>query len=412
MDITDKEERKLKKNKISLMRNPKFALWSGIMMVGKTTVDDDFPTACTDGRDEIYGRGLIKMLPDKELCFVILHENLHKAFRHLTTWVKLWEEDKRLTNEACDYVINLMLVDMDPNEQWIAFPKKPDGTLMGLLDTRFKGMHTKQVFDILKKEKEEGGGGEDGEPGGGDGDGDGDGGGFDEHDWKGAKELTAEEKKELEKEIDRGLRQGKVAADKAGNNAGNMNRELEDLLHPAVDWKEVLREFVSAMCAGKDTSSWRRVNRRFISQGIYLPSLVSERVAHIVVGADTSGSIQGLILTRFLTEVKSVCDIAHPEKLDLIYWDAAVAGHEVYGADGASLDSLITSTKPVGGGGTDPRCMMRYLKAENINPDCIIMLTDGEIPDWGNDWTAPILWVVVNKRDIQSPVGKTVMLNE
>jgi predicted metal-dependent peptidase len=131
-----------------------------------------------------------------------------------------------------------------------------------------------------------------------------------------------------------------------------------------------------------------------------------------VVGADTSGSIQGPILTKFLSEVKGVCDMVSPEKLDLIYWDSGVAGHEIYGDGGIPLDLLVSSTKPRGGGGTDPRCMMRYLKAENITPDCIIMLTDGEIPNWGDEWNAPILWVVVNRRDIQAPVGKTVMLNE
>lgn len=403
MDIIDKEERKLKKCKISLMRNPKFVLWSGIMMVGKTEIVDDFPTACTNGRDEIYGRKFIEQLTDKQLSFVILHENLHKAFRHMTTWQKLWVVDRQLANQACDYVINLMLVNMDPGEQWISFPKKDNGELLGLLDHRFKGMHTKQVFDILKQEQESGGGkGE-----GGDG-----GDGFDEHDWEGAQELSDEEKKELEKEIDRAIRQGKVAEQRAGNKAGDMNRELEDLLHPKVDWKEVLQEFVTSTCSGMDNSSWRKVNRRYLSQGIYLPAHISERVGHVVIGVDTSGSIQGPILTKFLSEVKGVCDVVTPEKLDLIYWDYDVAGHEVYGVDGLPLDALVSSTKPRGGGGTDPRCMERLLNKDNIKPDCIIMLTDGEIPNWGSEWNAPILWVVVNSRNIQAPVGKTVMLND
>jgi predicted metal-dependent peptidase len=304
---------------------------------------------------------------------------------------------------ACDYVINLMLVDMDPNEKFIAFPRDKDGKLRGLLDKRFKGMHTKQVFDILKQEKKEGGD---------KGEGDGDGEGFDEHGWEGAKELSEEEKKELEKDIDQALRQGKIAAERAGNKAGTGNRELEDLLNPKVDWKEALQEFTKQSCSGNEDTSWRRPNRRFVSQDVYLPSRISTRVGHVVVGADTSGSIQGPILTKFLSEVKGVCDMVNPGRLDLIYWDAGVAGHEIYGEGGIPLDSLVSSTKPRGGGGTDPRCMMRYLKAENITPDCIIMLTDGEIPNWGDEWNAPILWVVVNSRDIQAPVGKTVMLNE
>ena len=50
------EERKLQKAKITLMRNPKFALLQGVMMVGRTSVVDDIPTASTNGRDEKYGR--------------------------------------------------------------------------------------------------------------------------------------------------------------------------------------------------------------------------------------------------------------------------------------------------------------------------------------------------------------------
>jgi len=398
MDL-QKAERKLKKVKIDLMRNPKFALWSGIMMVGKTSVVEGIPTACTNGRDEMYGLEFITKLDHKTLGFIILHENLHKAFRHLTTWAKLYKEDPKLANMACDYVINLMLVDMDVGETVIAFPRHEDGSRMGLYDPRFKGMHTKQVFDILKQEKEEGGeGGKGGE-------------GFDDHDWEGAAEISGEDKKELEREIDQALRQGIIADQKMnGKGAGGLSRELGDLLQPQIDWREALREFVSSFCNAKDTSSWRRVNRRMLAQDVYMPSLVGEKVGHIVIGIDTSGSIGAQELNTFLSEVKSIVDDVHPDALDLIYWDGDVAAHEVY--DMATMSNLVSSTKPMGGGGTDPTCMMRYLKEKNIKPECIIQLTDGYISNWGDQWEAPILWVITesnyNSNKIVSPVGKTV----
>ena len=101
-EAKDKEERRLKKIKINIMRNPKFALWSGLMTVGKTSVTDSIfvPTACTNGRDEIYGREFVKRLDDKELTFVMMHETMHKAYRHLTTWTKLQKENALLTNMA------------------------------------------------------------------------------------------------------------------------------------------------------------------------------------------------------------------------------------------------------------------------------------------------------------------------
>lgn len=407
----DKDERKLKKVKISLMRNPKFALWSGIMMVGKTVLDDNVPTAMTDGRDEWYGREFVNKLPEKQLGFVVLHENMHKALRHLTTWRKLYAEDPKLANIACDHVINLMIVESDPNEQFVEFPKywegENKGERMGCYDLKYKGMNAKQVFDILKQQQQDGGGDGGGSGGGGDKS-------FDDHDWDGAKDMSKDEQQELEREIDQAIRQGVIAQQKAiGSASGNMHRELGDLLDPQVDWREVLREFVSAICNNKDTSSWRRVNRRFLGSDTYMPTMIGERVGSLAIGIDTSGSISGREINRFLSEVKSIAEDVHPEKIDLIYWDSAVAAHETY--DEGDMANLVSSTKPMGGGGTDPRAMMQYMKEKNISPECIIMLTDGEIYDWGNEWEAPIMWVICNNyrgSSITAPVGKTVHIKD
>ena len=395
--VKDKEERRLSKVKISIMRNPKFALWSGLMTVGKTSVVEDIPSACTNGRDEQYGREFIKKLDDKELAFVVLHETLHKAYRHMTTWKRLHDEDHRLANLACDYVINLQLVDMDKDELLLAMPKRPDGKPLGAIDERFRGMNAKQIFDILKEEQEEGGGG------GGEG--------FDEHDWEGASSLSEEDKKQLEKEVDQAIRQGIIAEQKVvGKGGGRMGRDLADLVEPKVDWREVLREFVKATCNAKDTSSWRRVNRRYLSSDIYMPSLIGERVGHLVIGIDTSGSVGNAELAEFLSEVQSIAKDVHPDKVDLIYWDGEVAGHEEYSA--SQVDSIIDSTKPAGGGGTDPTCVMEYMKEKAIKPEAIIMLTDGYIGNWGDEWNAPILWTIVGNNRNYAPVGKTIHVKD
>lgn len=410
----DKVERKLKKNKIAIMRDPRFALWSGIMMVGKTHILDEIPTAATNGRDEFYGRGFVKSMPDKQLRFVILHENLHKAYRHLTLWRKLYNENPRLANMACDYVINLQAVDYDPNEEFMEFPRNPDGSRLGLYDTRFRGMNTKQVFDILKQEQKANGKGQGQGKGEGDGQGQGDGDNFDSHDWEGAGELSEKEQKDLEREIDQAIRQGQIAQAKAiGSKAGGLNRELGDLLDPKVNWRDMLREFVSSTCNNKDMSSWRRVNRRFIGADIYMPTLIGERVGRIAIGIDTSGSISGPELSAFLSEVHAICTVVRPEKIDLIYWDSRVASHEVY--DDGNLDTLVYSTKPKGGGGTDPTSMMKYLKDENLKPECIIMFTDGEIYDWGSEWEVPIMWAIKNgyrSSSIYAPIGKTIHIDD
>ena len=390
-------ERRLKKTVIELLRDPTFADMAGIFMLGTKSIVEDMPTAATNGRDEWYGRAFTDTLADKELAFVVVHESYHKMLRHLTTWERLHREDPQLANMACDYVINLAIMKRDPTGVMVKMPVK-NGKVIGLLDLRFDNMNAKQVFDILKQEKKDGGGRLPN---------DGDGAGLDEHDWEGAKKLSKEEQDQLGKEIDQAIRQGQIAAQKMhGKGGGNAMRELDELLEPKVDWREQLRDFVSAICAGRDQSSWRKYNRRYLAQDVYMPSMVSDTVGHMVWGIDASGStFEGPELTRFLTEAKEIAERVNPNKVDLIYWDGAVAGHEVY--DSFTLPDMINSTKPKGGGGTDPTCVERYLKEKKITPECIIMLTDGYLSNWGN-WDVPILWCVCGGNKVVAPVGKTI----
>jgi predicted metal-dependent peptidase len=197
----------------------------------------------------------------------------------------------------------------------------------------------------------------------------------------------------------------------AGSGAGGIDRALEELLEPKIDWREVLREFVKSTCSAKDKSSWRKVNRRFLSTGVYMPSLIGEKVGHIVIGVDTSGSVGDAELAEFLSEVKGIAEEVNPEKVDLIYWDSEVAAHEEYEANNVS--SIIASTRPAGGGGTSPSCVSTHLKYKNIKPECVIMLTDGYVGgDWGNEWTAPVLWCIVGGNTDVAPNGKTIHIKD
>ena len=396
------EERRLQKAKISLMRNEKFALFAGVLMVGRTFVKDDIPTACTNGRDELYGREFVKKLRDNELAFVVLHEAMHKAYRHLTTWKKLHDENHMLANAACDYVINLELRDLDPEGRFISMPVFREGEhrgkVMGLIDEKYRGLNSKQVFDLLKEEH--------GDDGGGLGD------GFDEHDWDGAQDLSDEDKEKLARDIDQAMRQGLMAQQKlAGRGTGGMSRDLAELMQPKIDWREVLREFVKTTCRARDASSWRRVNRRFLSGDTYMPSLIGERVGHLVVAVDTSGSVGVNELKDFLSEVKGIAEEVNPEKVDLLYWDSSIAGHEEY--TDTNVSNIIASTKPRGGGGTSPSCITKYLEEKHIEPECCIVLTDGHVGnDWGGNWPSPVLWVIVGGNDVMAAKGKTVHVKD
>ena len=106
-------------------------------------------------------------------------------------------------------------------------------------------------------------------------------------------------------------------------------------------------------------------------------------------------------------EVKKICDTVKPEGIDLLYWDTRVCQHEKYEQD--QLDNLISSTKPRGGGGTDPQCIVEYMGKKKIKAECAVILTDGYVGSWGEGWTCPTLWGITT--DVTSEIGKTVRVN-
>ena len=390
-------EQRLQKAVVDIMANPKYIALAGLLMIGEREVvsmvdiidgEPKVPTAMTNGRDEWYCREFCESLNDAELRFLILHENYHKLYKHMITWQHLYKEDGDRANKACDYVINVKLVDDNKD----GFATMTGQLTKGCFNEKYRGWDTARVYKSLPSTPEGG----DGQ--GGDGVGD----CLDVHDWDGAKELTTQEKNELARDIDEAIRQGALVAGKVGNGA---DRELTELLKPQIDWRKVLRDFVTDTCKGNDFSTWQRPNRRFIASDIYMPTGITERVEGIVVGGDMSGSIGDHEQAVILTEVKSITDTVKPSWLRMLYWDTEVVGDEKY--EMHELDNFVQSTKPVGGGGTDPSCVPEYLTTHKITPQCVIMITDGYVGSWGK-WSHPVLWVIIDNDNAHPPVGKYI----
>ena len=411
-------EQRLEKAVVDIMNCERYVPLAGVLLIAERVVIDADMTACTDGRDELYGRAFVESLTDAELRFLILHETYHRLYRHITTWKHLWDENNQLANISCDLVINAKLVDDNP-DGFATMPKD------GVYDPQYLGWDSARVFISLKKEQDtpeeppepprgEGGeGSRDSEcPPGEGGSGSGKSlkelldneGKLDDHDWEGGKEMSQEEQEQLERDVDQALRQGAMAAGKMGM---NVDADIKDMLAPKVDWREVLREFVTSTCSGSDYSTYARPNRRYLASGIYMPSGISETVEVLVAAPDASGSCWA-VLPQWVAEVKRIAEVIKPKKLIVLYWDTEVERIETY--DLRDMDNPDIQTKPKGGGGTEIECVPKWLADNNIKPTACVVLTDGYLSGGWGQWTCPLLWCFVNNKSANPPTGKRVFI--
>ena len=122
-------------------------------------------------------------------------------------------------------------------------------------------------------------------------------------------------------------------------------------------------------------------------------SRYDEAVKSILFACDTSGSIGAEDLREVLSEVQGCLEVVKPETVDVIYWDTAVARHEHY--VGADVSTVMSSTKPEGGGGTAPSCVVPFCRSRRIEPSVAIWLSDGYVGgDWAEDLGVPSVWVI------------------
>lgn len=416
----DKQEERLKRSHVYLLKHPKTAGLGGIILMGKSEVVDNHPTAYTDGINKKYGREFLAKCKDEEINGLVMHENGHVFYRHVTHHKKIFRENAKLANIAADFVVNDMIVLFDDPK--IALPPG------ALWHDMFRNMSVIQVYNFLKQRKKElEEEGEGGQGGGQDQDQDqnndspqgekqdkrtdidkvlrnlNDYDSLDEHDIEG----TPLDEKDIGEKIDKALREGGLLAGILG---GNKNRVIDELLEPVVDWREALAEFVLAICNGKSEYSWKRFNNRQVANDFYLPTVISETVGEIVVAIDTSGSIGGPELTAFASELVSICEMVSPEKVRVLWWDTEVHGEQVFTGN---YDGLAHMLKPVGGGGTHVSSVSEYLIKKNVNPECVIVFTDGYTENdiaWNHK--SPLLWLITQNKGLNVPTGKKVYMKE
>lgn len=419
-----KQMRDLSRIHIDLMNHRETCLFGGVIMRGDNTIvyDGSIPTACTDGKNKWYGAEFTFDLPTvQQQRGLVLHENLHDALLHAFRDADLRKKDAGLYNAACDYVINDIILSM-PRD----FIDLPEGRLH---DDKFKGWDVRKVFTYLYEECEP----EEPEDGDGDDGDDGDEGGSggtpkpgkpgkvrdkktgetfdtdtgDEHDFDRADSMTPEEIKQEAKEVADALQEGVQIA---GLKGGNVPRAIHDSLTAKVDWKEQLRDFVCEVCKGRDDYTWRTYNRRRLADDLYVPSTESETVGELVIAIDTSGSISNSDIARVASELHKLCEEVQPSMVRVLWWDTEVRGQQAFFSE--QYGDIRNLLKPQGGGGTRASCVSEYIVKHKLQPEAVIMLTDGYLEHkvkW--DVTVPTLWVLTPRGDTSFVPPKGIVIN-
>jgi len=429
MIANNRQEVRLKKAHIALMKHPETALYSGVMLMGKSEVSDEMFTAYTDGVNKRYSKPFLETISsESKLRGLVLHENLHVALKQIPRGKDMFKEDSKIANMAADFVVNDIIANIKGtvsggNESIVTLPEG------ALYDPFFHNWNMREIYNYIRKEnpqrqKQSGGSSdesnspsESGTQGsGGDNkikangkDYDMGGSGFDEHDWESYIEgLSDEERKDLGDKIDRALREGGMLAGRMG---GKMPRAIGELLEPKIDWREALRDFVASSMKGKDEFTWRRMNKRHMANDIYMPSMENETIGEVIVAIDTSGSIGGRELTEFATELASICDLVSPDVVRIIWWDADVHGEQVFKPD--QYQNIASLLKPLGGGGTEVSCVSKYINEKKLSAEAVIVFTDGYVEN-NIEWniTPPTLWMITQNRSLDVPVGKKVMFGD
>jgi predicted metal-dependent peptidase len=386
---------------VDVSNHKDFAALSGVVYVGDVKINDDIPTAGTNGRDVWYGTEFLMAQNRKQLRYLCLHEQGHKALQHCTLYKPLVTKYPRLSNMAMDHVVNNMLEEMDPTYSFI----EPCAVVAPLCDKQYRGWSFVEVLqDLIKKAKKGGGGGKGNEKGneiGGDGDGDQP---FDEHVMG---ELTEEEAKVTGQQIDDAVRQGKILANKlAGKHS--LGSPLDRATQKRdTNWREYLTEWVTALCEGDEYSRFAPPNKRLLPLGVVMPSHFSEATGELIVACDTSGSMSGIYPTVF-GEIARIAENVKPDSVRIIWWDSTVCGEQVFKPH--EYERIGHQLSPQGGGGTTPECVVQYIRDKKYQPKGVIWLTDGYLDGSNAVVDVPAIWGVVDNDHFTPPQGKAVRI--
>ncbi len=321
-----------------------------------------------------YTESFVNKLEESQLQGVLCHEAMHLALEHLT---RVGNRDRLIWNYSADLVINTIL-----NQNNISLPKDvlmPDSgdefkiQQQGILIKDISKKTTEQIYDELYRQVPrikikvfEGiykgksfdnhfydgdgkgkGGKKKGEKGGGQG----------------------LEGKIPRKDWKRILSEAHQHAKIQGNAPLGVERFIDELLNPKMNWKSLLQKYVIQELPSDYTYS--RPSKRSVSTGFYMPDIVRDTI-DVAIAIDTSGSISEYELKTFLSEIVSIARSHNNIKMKLVTHDYVI--HDRIEVSNGSIRKIMDLV-PKGGGGTSHRDVFKWAEKERVK--ILICFTDG-----------------------------------
>ena len=358
---------------------------AAVMTRIKREVSDEVSTAATDGTRVIYNPDFIEKQSNEELFGLVLHESLHIVLMHM------WRRDGRdpeLWNYANDAIIN-------------AYIRKrgyslPDG---GVFVSWVQDSHdSEHVYRKLKQEQdrqEQSGSGS-----GGEGDGEGDqqskpkrAGGFD-----GQGDLIDAPNEATKSDLEATIMASAEMAKACGDNSGLIDNILKRAGKSDIDWRNEMRAMLTA--ASNNDYTYRRPSRRFIAQGLYLPSLHNEGLGPVVIAVDSSASMTQQELSQIAEETQQIIEDLNPEFVRVVYCDTSIKNIQDFNqGDDVKLECR-------GGGGTSFKPVFDYVSSEMPNAVGVIYFTDMEANlEECDEPHCPVIWANTGKQINEVPFG-------
>lgn len=356
--------------------------WTGMGISYKRKISRKGPTAWTDGISRFFNPEFILFVHDKfgidGVMFLSNHEVMHPALGHCGERGKRLNKKygRKITNEAMDYVGNLMLQDAG----FVVF----EGSL---IDERFRNMAVEEVCAILYREnnnqpKQEGQGSSKGEgicvgsdandPEPSEGEGQPNNKPSDEQGKPVDGSADEPTEQEIEAKRQQAIAQAEMYAEAErlkGNEAGDQT--FGDLRGKAyIEWTEALEDFVGDAADHQKHSTYTRLTRRPV-QGILRAGQVRVGRPHIGAINDTSGS-----MCRDLPDVMAELEAMSSDgyTITVLNCDTRASKPETFEPD--ELDS--ESFEFTGGGGSDLRPGFKAMLQED-DIDALVVTTDGYV---------------------------------